>query len=318
MQSAPLLHPAHLTAEQLARYHADGFLIVEDYFSDADLAPVIREVEGQVDRLAERLHAAGRIPHTCAGLGFQERLTALTRLFPGAATLIHIEGVLGPALAELWSSPRLLDLMEQILGGDVAGHPVWNLRSKTPLNPLATVPWHQDTAYLAAGNEQVFQPTAWIPLVDVDQSMGTLQVLKGSHRAGRVSRHHLERKGANNASWYLQIDPADLPAGEQVVCHMKKGSFLLLNQLVVHRSTENTTDRIRWSVDLRFQNPAQPTGFDAIKPLILLRKAADPSYRPDWSSWAAVDRVALANSKQDDPFAAHVDGPWLDRWVTEG
>ena len=61
---------------------------------------------------------------------------------------------------------------------------------------------------------------------------------------------------------------------------MKKGSFLLLNQLIAHRSTENTTDRIRWSIDLRFQDPALPTGFDAIKPAILLRKAGDPAYRP--------------------------------------
>ena len=27
--------------------------------------------------------------------------------------------------------------------GDVAGHPVWNLRAKTPQQEQATVPWHQ-------------------------------------------------------------------------------------------------------------------------------------------------------------------------------
>ena len=313
MQSAPS-RPL-LTVEQLERYYADGFLIVEDFFSAPELQPVINEVEAKVEALAQRLHVAGHIPHTCAGLGFQERLTALQRLFPGAATLLHIEGILGPALANLWASPRLLDLMQQVLGGgDVAGHPVWNLRTKTPLNPLATVPWHQDTAYLAPGVERVLQATAWIPLVDVDESMGTLQVIRGSHRSATVHRHRLERSGNNTASWYLQIDPSDIPEGDRVVCHMKKGSFLLLNQLIAHRSTENTTDRIRWSIDLRFQDPALPTGFDAIKPAITLRKASDPTYRPDWRGWAGIDRVALAGQKRKDPFDAHIDGPWLTRW----
>lgn len=27
--------------------------------------------------------------------------------------------------------------------GDIAGHPVWNLRAKTPQQEQATVPWHQ-------------------------------------------------------------------------------------------------------------------------------------------------------------------------------
>ena len=33
--------------------------------------------------------------------------------------------------------------MEQILGPDIMGHPVWNIRSKTPQNEATTVPWHQ-------------------------------------------------------------------------------------------------------------------------------------------------------------------------------
>jgi len=32
---------------------------------------------------------------------------------------------------------------------------------------------------------------------------------------------------------------------------MPLGSLLLINQLIPHRSTENLSDKIRWSVDLR-------------------------------------------------------------------
>jgi len=42
------------------------------------------------------------------------------------------------------------------------------------------VPWHQDCAYLAPGAEHTSQPTAWIPLCDVDRSMGTLRLIRGA------------------------------------------------------------------------------------------------------------------------------------------
>jgi len=44
----------------------------------------------------------------------------------------------------IWANERALNLAEQILGTqDIAGHPVWNLRTKIPNNQATTVPWHQ-------------------------------------------------------------------------------------------------------------------------------------------------------------------------------
>lgn len=44
---------------------------------------------------------------------------------------------------KVWGSERLLNLMEQILGPDIAGMPDWSLRCKIPKADAATVPWHQ-------------------------------------------------------------------------------------------------------------------------------------------------------------------------------
>ena len=189
-----------LTQDQLDQYREDGFLIVRDFFRPDQLQPVIQWINGVVDELAEKLYAAGKIRDKHADEGFYTRLTRLQEEFPGAAVLVHIHGILGQPLADLWASDELLNVIQQILGPEIAGHPVWNLRTKTPLNRLATVPWHQDTAYLAAGAEHTLQPTAWIPLIDANAVNGTLQVVRGGHRSGRVFRHRLEGK-----SWYLSI-----------------------------------------------------------------------------------------------------------------
>ncbi len=56
------------------------------------------------------------------------------------------------------------------------GHPVWNLRTKTPKNEQTTVPWHQDNAYMDPSGLYTFQLTAWIPLIDANVENGCMQV----------------------------------------------------------------------------------------------------------------------------------------------
>jgi len=48
------------------------------------------------------------------------------------------------AFQDIWANERLLDVAEQLVGtSDIMGHPVWNLRCKTPNSKATTVPWHQ-------------------------------------------------------------------------------------------------------------------------------------------------------------------------------
>lgn len=68
--------------------------------------------------------------------GFYQRLTAIEAEFPGAAVLIHKRGVLPAEISALWSCDTLLRIAKQLLGPDVAGHPVWNLRSKVIENDI--------------------------------------------------------------------------------------------------------------------------------------------------------------------------------------
>ena len=76
--------------------------------------------------------------------GFYQRLIKIDADFPGANVILHKLGVLPEALCNIWSNERALNLAEQILGSaDIAGNPVWNLRTKTPNNEATTVPWHQ-------------------------------------------------------------------------------------------------------------------------------------------------------------------------------
>ena len=66
----------------------------------------------------------------CREAGLYERLVLLDKQFPGAAVLLHKLGQLPEAFRRLWANDRLLNVAEQIIGPNIAGHPVWNLRPK--------------------------------------------------------------------------------------------------------------------------------------------------------------------------------------------
>ena len=50
------------------------------------------------------------------------------------------------AFKDIWAGDRLLNVIEQFIGPEIAAHPLWNLRTKTPQNEATTVPWHQGSS----------------------------------------------------------------------------------------------------------------------------------------------------------------------------
>uniref|UniRef100_H2XTA6 Phytanoyl-CoA dioxygenase n=1 Tax=Ciona intestinalis TaxID=7719 RepID=H2XTA6_CIOIN len=167
-----------LTTEQVDEYFDKGFLVVKDFFKPERLNVVRKAVDEIVDDLVNDLYDNGKIKDKHSDKDFFTRLTHIEKQFKGAGVLMHKRGVLHDEFKALWSDDKLLNVVEQIIGPDVAGHPVWNLRTKTPHNEQATVPWHQDNAYMEPRNLEVHQFTAWIPLVDANRVNGCMQVRK--------------------------------------------------------------------------------------------------------------------------------------------
>ena len=52
----------------------------------------------------------------------------------------------------------------------------------------------------------------------------------------------------------------------------------------------NTSDSIRWSLDLRWQRADEPVGFYGVKDGLLLR-SEDKNYKIDWTEWSTTDRT---------------------------
>lgn len=317
-----------LTPAQHRQYFEDGFVIVPDLLPRAALDAAVREVEGLVDSLAKKLLAAGKITDLHEDAGFHERLTLIEKDFPHANVLLHKNGVLPTGIQDLWAHPALMGVATQLLGSDVdiAGHPVWNLRCKTPerlSEGQATVPWHQDNAYLDEESWATHQVTAWVPLVDANATNGCMQVVRGAHRSGGTLTHACCVGG----TWYTETTPEEIEATlgadmrhDVVTCEVPFGSVLLLNNLVPHRSLPNYSGGIRWSLDLRWQRADEPNGFHGLKPSLLMKRAHEAfNGSVQWGEWASQDRTvsqleAMSVEAREAALDTTISGPWMRRW----
>ncbi len=306
-----------LNERQLRQYEDDGFLIVENLLTMEELQPMIAEINQQVKALAKKLYDGGRIRSEHNDKNFYTQLIAISEEFEGTAPLFQIDTAMGPALANLWSCDKLLDIVEQVIGPDIEGGAIWNVRSKVPNNVLMTVPWHQDTAYLQPIAQTTVQPACWIPLIDATVENGCLQVVRGGHRSDGNYKHYVEKRVRDPRSWYLFIKEEDLPKGEIVTCEMKMGSVLFINENAPHRGLWNHSDKVRWAIDFRWQRPGDPTGLEGMLRHGPIMRRGDPDYRPDMARWVKAEREsydAFAGRGDVDPYDPTISGAWLDRW----
>lgn len=231
----------------LEQFTEQGYLVVQSALSESDLAPLIAVVSAVVDTRATKLYNEGVISDTYAEMPFDRRWHAVLKAcgrqneVAGWHTLVFSE-----ALFDLITHPKVLDVLETLIGGDIQFNGDFWVRPKLPNEKLTTLPWHQDSAYMP-DTENDTHLTVWLPLVDVKSENGALQFLPGSHKSGLQTYHRVPGE-----AFAVPVLPPTLLDSEINTLEMQKGDLLVFNNLVFHRSLVNRSNTIRWSTDFRF------------------------------------------------------------------
>jgi len=141
-------------------------------------------------------------------------------------------------------NPALKSVMNMLVGEQVLVHPKPIGRLIFPNCDSLTVHAHQDYRFMS-GDTECF--TCWIPLHDCPTDLGPLQILEGSHRFG-VINHEDENLHVP------EISTGALKEGEWASGQINAGDVLIFHSLTVHAASANLSQRLRISMDCRFQN----------------------------------------------------------------
>lgn len=258
-----------LTSEQHDSYKRDGFLVLENFFDPSELEILRADFNGVVDDWANTYYQQGRLTDLFADQSFEHRLFSIHQAMTGDCheLLTAISGKRKTAaMFYVMTLPEILDLVGFLIGPEILAHPQFNARAKLP-DRTSVVPWHQDLGYLHKSAEETFMVNLWLPLVDANAENGCLEVIRGSHNCGILPY---------NSGGAEDLVPESIPEGEVVCCPLQVGGVLMLQHKTVHRSTPNFSDHIRWSLDIRYSDPALPTGRDHV-PGFLVRSVSQPN-----------------------------------------
>ena len=239
-----------LTAGQVDFYNAQGYLVLDRLLTDAELEPARTAMSQKVDLIADELVRHGKVTDPLKHRPFRNRLA---ELFSGLTDQDFLQYGRSwrdriPGYFILMGTPKILDVVQSLIGPEIFANPVYNVRPKVPKVAAGAVPWHQDKSYwpVAIANPVI---TVWIPLVDATKENGCLHLIPGTHQQ-RVIEHFNE---GQTGTGYLSLSD-DVAKGKKIVqLPVPAGSAILFNDRLLHMSTPNQSDHVRWSVDLRYQ-----------------------------------------------------------------
>lgn len=212
------------TAEQQRAYQEDGYVMVRSLFDVEEIA-ILRAAIEQDPQI---------------GSSFYDRRDA-----EGKATRMAMWNHPGESVYGLAArSHRVVDTMEAMLGGEVY-HYHSKLTAKEPYDGGAWE-WHQDYGYwYHNGCVYPYMASVMVALDRSNKENGCLQVLRGSHLAGRVDHGVLpgEQVGADPRRVEEMLKRLEL-----VYAEMEPGDGLFFHANVMHRSDQNRSPNRRWTV----------------------------------------------------------------------
>jgi phytanoyl-CoA hydroxylase len=215
-----------LTPQQIADYDQDGYLIVKNFLNPEEVKKLY-SIAVEDDMM--RKHS----------FDLNDQTGKKTKL-----ALWYTPG--NDAYGLLSKSKRIIDSINELLDGDA---PVCHFHSKLMQKEPkvgGAWEWHQDYGYWYK-NEFLFPGqmiSVMIAITDANKQNGCLQVIKGTHKMGRIE-HGFSGEQVGASQHYVDLA---LKTMELVYVEINAGDALFFHSNILHRSEANVSDNSRWSL----------------------------------------------------------------------
>jgi hypothetical protein len=244
-----------------SRMAESGYLYFRNFWDREEVQTVRNSITAQLDRLG--FLVPGSPPDEARGIPGREVGRAMGNPLDQR----------DPLLRNLVFGRRLSSFFDEFLGGPSRHFEFIWFRTKG--HGLGS-PIHCDLVYMGRGTHDLY--TVWVPLGTVDLPLGGLLVLEGSHRkteelkdylARDVDEYCVNRDDAQDyvsgKKWWdgtLSRNPLAIQGslgGRWLTSpRFELGDVVIFPMSLVHGSLDNETDRIRLSVDIRYQLASDP------------------------------------------------------------
>jgi hypothetical protein len=215
-----------LTAQEIATYHREGYVIPQNYRLDDDVLQSLQSALSSV--LADNpTILPDRMINTHLNCGAPYKIRGQKAIF------------------ELAHDPNILDLAEAVMGPDLIL--LFTHLFCKPAQSSRAVPWHQDGPFWPVS--PLASCTVWLALDNADEANGAMRVIPGSHR-----RDYLRHDFTDDPNSTLNhgINQADVDEFAAQTIALEPGQVSLHDIGIIHGSAANSSARRRAGIALRY------------------------------------------------------------------
>ena len=230
-----------------ARFAELGYLHFKGYVPQPRCEALLRDILAQCEPHITADSQSG-LP-ALAGEPFFETDAVWDAVYPKIQSLENFH--------RFFHEPDIIRLMETVSGKPVFVYPMKMARISTPKKIGYETPPHQDAHSHQAGNTMA---GIWVALQDIDQAMGRLKLLPGSHTSGVRPVHQAEGVGGVQCEIYPHETTWH-------VSDVQQGDVIIFHSCCIHKAEPNTAEKAaRFSVDTRFCDYGAPVFINNIEP----------------------------------------------------
>jgi hypothetical protein len=243
-----------LSQEDLTFYRENGYLILRGVVPESLLNGVQIPIQKWVDSKIEEWQQAGLIDRDFQEYPFDTRLM---HAWNAAGKPSHSPNptreLVSREMFAVLRFPYFIQLAQALFDTqNIRVLKIFHCRPDLPDQPFTDTPWHQDAQCCPSLRGSNFA-VMWMPLMDVDEHNGCLQMAAGQGKDG------LYKVYKDPIGHYICMRPEDAAELKNIeTIRMRRGDLLVFNQVVPHRAVPNYSDAIRWAVDIRYAGEAVP------------------------------------------------------------
>jgi len=220
----------------------NGYQIVHDVMSEGEVHSMRLAINETIDRVAKALRAPfstsdpeARIEERLDSIAHHDRVYALA-LFRAVLADSHRD----PRIEMLAHHPRLTSIVSDLLSPLSRTGQVIRARAAVQAFSSAGHRWHQDVVRPAPDGCGSVRFACWIPLSDVDQYTGSLEVVRSA------AHDCLPHESDSDSRFFIPEE--HLPMQGREVVALKCGDVLIVDRFTPHRSLPIPSGRSRWAV----------------------------------------------------------------------
>ncbi len=244
---------APLATDIVESYTKNGFAIVKNVVSGQRINSLLENIFNLFCRYSDDYQNLKNLEQPWNTELFHKKLVELRQNDPESFGAIYDSLKTSLTLTQLVTDDKIVDCVAKFLKikpSDLSvSEPMCRL--DVPDDKRNTLEWHQERSFFPQNRNGLNGLVCWIPLTNVTEEMGAIHISPRSHTEGQLKLSSLNKK---NTSYTTQIPVPEefINKYEDLIVPANVGDAIFFNMLLFHRSGQNNSNKIRFTIQGRF------------------------------------------------------------------